>query len=123
MQNFVQVMFRPIISADKRYVGCKFTNFITSSGIFQALLVSDRLYVKCQNTSRSVGVNQVCNPYSAQFSCYSFVSITISWLFEKKYTNSIFSCEWWLQSLLRIYKLEVEHESTNDLMWHKYRHY
>jgi len=51
VQNFVQVMFRPIISTDKTYVACKYTNFITSSEIFQALHVSDRLYVKCQNTS------------------------------------------------------------------------
>jgi len=50
MQKFVQVMFRPIISIDKTYVGYKYTNFITSSGIFQALLVSDRLYVMFQNT-------------------------------------------------------------------------
>jgi len=51
IQNFEQVMFRPIIITYKTYVGCKYTNFITSSGIFQALIVSDRLYVKCQNTS------------------------------------------------------------------------
>jgi len=51
MQNFVLVVFRPIMSTDKTYVGCKYTNFITSSGIFRALFVSDRLYVKCQNTS------------------------------------------------------------------------
>jgi len=49
--EFWQVKIRPIISTDKTYVGCKYTNFITSSGIYQALLVSDRLYVKCQNTS------------------------------------------------------------------------
>jgi len=51
MQNFVQVMFGPIIRTDKKYVGSKYTNFITSCGIFHALLVSGRLYVKCQNTS------------------------------------------------------------------------
>jgi len=51
IQNFVQVMFRPIIRTDKTYVGCKYTNFITSSGIFQALIISDPLYVECQNTS------------------------------------------------------------------------
>jgi len=45
IQNFVQVMFRPIIRTDKKYVGCKYTNLITSSGILQALIVSDRLYV------------------------------------------------------------------------------
>jgi len=44
-------MFRPIIRTDKTYVGFKQTNFITSSVIFQAFIVSDRLYVKCQNTS------------------------------------------------------------------------
>jgi len=32
----------------------------------------------------SVGVRQVWSPYSAQLSCYSFVSIRISWLFENK---------------------------------------
>jgi len=46
MQSTVQVNFRPITSTDKTYVGCKNTNFITSSGIFQALPVCDRLYVK-----------------------------------------------------------------------------
>ena len=51
IQNFVHVMFRPTIRRDNTYVGCKYTYFITSSGIFQALIVSDRLYVKCQNTS------------------------------------------------------------------------
>jgi len=39
-----------------------------------------------------------------------------------KYTNLIFSCEWWLQSLLSINRKEVEHEITNDLIWHMYRH-
>jgi len=51
IQNFVQVMFRLIIGRDKTYVGCKYTYFITSSAIFQALIFSDRLYVKCQNNS------------------------------------------------------------------------
>jgi len=51
IQNFLQVMDRSIIGRDKTYVGCKYTNFITSGGIFQALIVSDRLYIKCQNTS------------------------------------------------------------------------
>jgi len=44
-------MFRPIMRTDKTYVVCKYANFITSREIFQALFVSDRLYVKCQNTS------------------------------------------------------------------------
>jgi len=51
IQNFVQVIFRLLIRTDKTYVGCKLTNFIISSEIFQGLLVSDQLYVKCQNTS------------------------------------------------------------------------
>jgi len=41
-------MFRPIIRTDKTYVVCKYTNFITTSEIFQALFVSDRLYIKCK---------------------------------------------------------------------------
>ena len=41
----------PIFSTDKTNIVRKYTNFITSSEIFQALFVSDRLYVKCQNTS------------------------------------------------------------------------
>jgi len=49
--EFVHVMFRPITRTNKTYVGCKYTNFITSNGMFQALFVSDRLYVMCQNTS------------------------------------------------------------------------
>jgi len=36
---------------DKMYVVCKYAKLITSREIFQALFVSDRLYVKCQNTS------------------------------------------------------------------------
>ena len=51
MQSIVEVKFRPILSTDETYVECKYTNFITSSGIYQALLVSDQLYVKCQNNS------------------------------------------------------------------------
>ena len=43
IQNFVQVMFRPIMRTDKTYVGCKYTNFITSSRIFHALFVSDQV--------------------------------------------------------------------------------
>jgi len=44
-------MFTPVMRADKAYVVTKYTNFISSSEIFQALFDSDRLYVKCQNTS------------------------------------------------------------------------
>jgi len=44
-------MFSPIIRTDRTYVVSKYTNLITSSEIFQALFVSVRLYVKCQNTS------------------------------------------------------------------------
>jgi len=51
IQNFVQVMFSNIIRTDKTYDGCKYTNFITSSAIFRALIVSDGGYVECQNTS------------------------------------------------------------------------
>jgi len=51
MQTTVPVKFRHITSTDKTYVVCKYAYFITSSGIYQALLVSDRLYIKCQNTS------------------------------------------------------------------------
>ena len=51
IQNFVHVMLRPIMRTDKTYVVYKYTNFINSCAIFQALFVSDRLYVKCQNTS------------------------------------------------------------------------
>ena len=81
IQNFVQVMFRPIFRTDKTYVGCKYKNFISSSGIFQELIVSDRLYVDCQNTSCSVGVSKDCSQYSSQLSCYMFVIIRISRLF------------------------------------------
>jgi len=44
-------------------------NFVTSSVILLALFVSDRLYVKCQTLLASVGVSQVCSPYSAQLRC------------------------------------------------------
>jgi len=40
-----------------------------------------------------------------------------------EYTNLIISCEWWHQSLLSIDRLEFEDESTNDFIWHIYRHY
>jgi len=49
--EFVASYVLTIIRTDKTYVGCKYTNFIITSGIFQALFVSDRLYVKCQYTS------------------------------------------------------------------------
>jgi len=48
----------------------------------------------------SVGVSQVCSPYSAQLCCYSFVTIRISWLFENNRriwsfrANSGFSLYW-----------------------------
>jgi len=71
----------------------------------------------------SVGVSQVCSPYSAQLSSYSFIIIRISKLFHNKKTNLIISCEWLLQSLWCIDMLGVEHESTNDLMWHIHHHY
>jgi hypothetical protein len=77
-QSIEQVKFSPIISTDKTYIGCKYTNFITSCGIYQALLVSDRLYLKCQTNLVSVGVSEVCSPYSAQLSSHSYVSIRIS---------------------------------------------
>jgi len=48
----------------------------------------------------SVGVSEVCSPCSVQLSCYSFVIIRISRLFENKKTNLIISCEWLLHSLL-----------------------
>jgi len=54
-------------------------------------------------------------------------------LFFRKYTNLMtfqeeiydfdISCEWLLQFLLSMDKLEVGHESTNDLIWHMYRNY
>jgi len=43
-------MFSPKIRTDRTFVVSKYTNFITSSEIFHAF-VSDRLYVKSQNTS------------------------------------------------------------------------
>jgi len=48
----------------------------------------------------SVGVSEVCCPCSVELSCYSFVIIRISRLFENKKTNLIISCEWLLHSLL-----------------------
>ena len=60
----------------------------------------------------SVRLSQVCSPYSAQLTCYSFVITWISRLFENIYTNLIISWEWWLQSLWSIDMLNVEHEST-----------
>jgi len=78
MQYFVQVMFGHIIRTYMTYVGYKYRNYNTSSGIFQVLFVSDRLYVKCQTLLASVGVSQVRSPYSAQLSCFSFVIIQIT---------------------------------------------
>jgi len=77
MQNFVQVMFIPIIRTDKTYVGCKYKNFIIPSGIFWALFVSDRLYVKCQNTS--------CFGWSKS-NLYPIFN-TVKLLFFRRYTN------------------------------------
>jgi len=45
-------MFRPIIATDKKYVECRYTNFINwSETFFHALFVTDKLYVKHQNTN------------------------------------------------------------------------
>ena len=73
----MEVKFRHIIRTDKTYVGCKYTNFIASSGIFQALIVSDRLYDECQNTSCLVWSNR---------SLYTLF-ITVELLFVRNYTN------------------------------------
>ena len=78
MQNFVQDMFRPIIRTDKTYVGCKHTNFITSSGIFQALFFTERCMSSVKTLLASVEVSQDCSPYSTQISCYSILSTRIS---------------------------------------------
>jgi len=106
----------------KMYVVCKYTSFITSSGIFQALFVTDWLYVKCQNTS--------CFGWSK--SSLQPMFITVKVLFVRTYTNFKtfreqitefdIKCLWWLQSLFRVDMLEVAHESTNDLMWHMHQH-
>ena len=77
IQNFVQVMFRPIIRKVKTYVRCKYSNFVTSGQIFQALIVSDRLYVKCHNTS--------CFGWSK--SSLLPIFITDELLFLRNYTN------------------------------------
>jgi len=51
-QNYEQVMFRPIITTDKKYVECQYTNFITwRETYFHALFVTDRLYFKGQKTT------------------------------------------------------------------------
>jgi len=54
-----------------------------------------------------VEVSQISSPYSAQLSCYSFVIVRISRLFQNIWTNLIISCEWWLQSLWSINMLEL----------------
>jgi hypothetical protein len=77
IQNFLQVMFTPLIRTDKTYVGCKYTNFITSSGISQALVAFDRLYVECQNTSCFVSNRSILWP----------IFITVELLFVRNYTN------------------------------------
>jgi hypothetical protein len=61
--EFVQVMFRPTTRTGKTYVGCKYTHFITSSGNFRALFVSDRLTSSVKTHLASVGISQVCRPY------------------------------------------------------------
>ena len=70
IQNFVQVMFRPIIRTDKTYVGCKYTNFITSSGIFHALFVSSAV---CQ-VSKNVLLRVLRVKFVAHIQ-YSYVAI------------------------------------------------
>jgi len=55
-----------ITRTDRTYVVSKYTNFITSREIFQALFVSDRLYDKCQNKSCCSWSNQICSRYSAR---------------------------------------------------------
>jgi len=47
LQNYEEVLFRPIITTDKKYVECQYKNFITwSETCFHASFVKDRLYVK-----------------------------------------------------------------------------
>jgi len=51
-QNYEQVMFRPTITTDMKYVECQYTNFIKwGETCFHALFVTDRLYIKAQNTT------------------------------------------------------------------------
>jgi len=70
MQSIVQVKFSPIISTDKTYVGCKYTISITSSGIYLSLI---GCMWSVKTNLVSVGVSQVCSPYSVQLCCYSYV--------------------------------------------------
>jgi len=111
IQKFVQVMCRPKISKDKRYVGCKYTNFITSSGIIHALFVSDRLYVKDQNTS--------CFGWSK--SSLKPIFSTVKLLFVRNYTNfkTFREQKNQLDNFVRmVASFFIEHESTKYLMWH-----
>jgi len=51
-QNYEQLLFRPIITTDKKNVECQYTNYITwSETCFDASFVRDRLYIKGQNNT------------------------------------------------------------------------
>jgi len=78
-QNYEQAIFRPVITPGKKYAECQYTNFITRSETsFHALYVTDRLYVKRQNTS-SFSCSKSCfSSSSQQLSFKSFVIIRLS---------------------------------------------
>ena len=116
IQDVVQVMCRPKISSDKTYVGNKYTNFITSSGIIHALFVSDRLYVKDQNAS--------CFGWSK--SSLQPIFSTVKLLFVRNYTNykTFREQKNQLDHFVRVVaSFFIEHESTKYLMWHMHHHY
>jgi len=106
---------------DRMYVECKFTKYRTLCKLcldlksIQIRLMSDvntqisllhvdfsRNYLSlmgCMWSVKklllSVGLRQVCSPYSAQLSCYSFVSTRISWLWIWSFrANGVFSLYW-----------------------------
>ena len=123
MLNFLQVMFRPIIRTDKTYVGCKYTNFITTSGIFKAFFISDRLYVKCQKTSCFGWSKSSLQPIFSTVKLLFFGKYTNFRTFRKQINEFDHFLRMVVQSLFRIDMLEFVHESTNGLMWHVHQHY
>ena len=77
-QNYKQVMFRHIITTDKKYVERQYTILITLR-FFYAFFVADRCFM---TRLQSVGVRNVCSSFSVQLRHKSFVIISISSLVE-----------------------------------------
>ena len=73
--EFLQVMCRPIIRTDKTNVGLNTQISLLQVEFSRHYLSLIGCISRVKTPFASVVVSQVCSPYSAQLSFYSFVSI------------------------------------------------